>query len=233
MVQVLLARQQLEEEERCYASGVSVPSDISTSDAVTQAMLARQKAERQDENVYEITDGRPPSLDAVAQSLAARQRAEDRDEYWSTTHFNQSNPVNSSIIQVRQSAERDREDDSHDASSPVSSVMIQVMQARQKAEEEERNQRIHPPGQNPAPPGYSALIQAMLARQQAQNEYDDGYWPKASEFNGKHYHILCYESFPLCPIFLSTETYSIQLESNRYCYKGIRAAGSPLHMSIC
>ncbi|XP_023188942.1 transmembrane channel-like protein 5 isoform X1 [Xiphophorus maculatus] len=175
MVQVLLARQQLEEEERRRASGVSVPSDISTSDAVTQAMLARQKAERQDENVYEITDGHPPSLDAVAQSLAARQRAEDRDEYWSTTHFNQSNPGNSSIIQVRQSAERDREDDSHDASSPVSSVMIQVMQARQKAEEEERNQRIHPPGQNQAPPGSSALIQAMLARQQAQNEYDDGY----------------------------------------------------------
>ncbi|XP_054897727.1 transmembrane channel-like protein 5 isoform X2 [Poeciliopsis prolifica] len=175
VVQVLLARQQLEEQERRSASGVSVPSDISSSDAVMQAMLARQKVEREDENVYEFTDGHPPSLDAVAQSQAARQRAEETDGYWSTTHFNRSNPVNSSIIQVRQSAERDREDDSPDASSPVSSVMIQVMQARQKAEEEERNQRIRPPGQNPAAPGSSALIQAMLARQQAQNEYDDGY----------------------------------------------------------
>ncbi|XP_021176016.2 transmembrane channel-like protein 5 [Fundulus heteroclitus] len=149
VVQVLLARQQLEEEERRSASGVSVPADISTSDAVMQALLARQKAERQDGNVFSVPDEPSPSLDAVALSMAARQRAEERDGYWSTTDFNQSNPV--------------------------SSVMIQVLQARQRAEEEERDEWTHAPGQNPAPPGSSALIQAMLARQEVQNEYDDGY----------------------------------------------------------
>ncbi|MEQ2288050.1 hypothetical protein AMECASPLE_019008, partial [Ameca splendens] len=175
VVQVLLARQQLEEEERRSASGVAVPSDISTSDAMMQAMLARQKAERQDENFYKIPNEHPQSLDAVALSMAARQRAEEEDEYWSMTDFNQSNPVNRFGMQARERAEGNREDDPNDALSPVSSVMIQVMQARQRAEEEERSQSTHVPGQNPAPSGSSALIQAMLARQQAQNEYDDGY----------------------------------------------------------
>ncbi|MEQ2184654.1 hypothetical protein GOODEAATRI_010268 [Goodea atripinnis] len=175
IVNVLLARQQLEEEERRSASGVAVPSDISTSDAMMQAMLARQKAERQDENFYKIPNEHPPSLDAVALSMAARQRAEEEDEYWSMTDFNQSNPVNRFGMQARERAGGNREDDPNDALSPVSSVMIQVMQARQRAEEEERSQSTRVPGQNPAPSGSSALIQAMLARQQAQNEYDDGY----------------------------------------------------------
>lgn len=175
VVQALLARQQLEEEERASANVVSGPSDISSSDAVMQAMLARQRAERQEENIYHIPVEHPPSPDAVALTMAARERAEENDEYWSTTDFNRSNSVNISSMQARQRAESDREEDSYNSLTPVSSVMIQVMQARQRAEEDERNQSTNATGQNPAPSGSSALIQAMLARQQAQNEYDDGY----------------------------------------------------------
>ncbi|XP_015237138.1 PREDICTED: transmembrane channel-like protein 5 [Cyprinodon variegatus] len=175
VVQVLLARQQVEEQERRSVRGSSVPLDISTTDAMTQAILARQKAEREDENVYNIADENPPSLNAVAQSLGARQRAEENDQYWSTTNFNQSNPVNRLSMRAGQRAEGGRGEDSYDGPSSASNVMAQVMQARQRVEEEERNQWTRAPGQNPAPSGSSALIQAMLARQQVQDEYDDGY----------------------------------------------------------
>lgn len=180
MVQVLLARQQLEEEEqRRSLCGVSVPSDISTSSAMTQALLARQRAERLNEDVYQMSKDHPSSPNPLDQAMAARQRAqnEEQDDYWSTTDFNETNPVNRSdavtqAMEARVRAE-DGNDDPPDPSSPVSSVMFQVMQARQRADEEERSQWTPAPLQNPA--GSSALIQAMLARQQAQNEYDDGY----------------------------------------------------------
>ncbi|XP_017272380.1 transmembrane channel-like protein 5 [Kryptolebias marmoratus] len=181
MVQVLLARQQLEEEEqRRSLGGVSVPSDISASSAMTQALLARQRAERQNEDFYQMPEEHPSSLNALDQAMAARQRAldDERDEYWSTTDFNERNSSASAVTQAMQArlrAEEDRGDDPADLPSPTSSVMIQVMQARQRAEEEERMQWAPDPLQNPAPSGSSALIQAMLARQQAQNEYDDGY----------------------------------------------------------
>ncbi|XP_037546198.1 transmembrane channel-like protein 5 [Nematolebias whitei] len=182
MVQVLLARQQLEEEEqRQNFCGVSVPSDISTSSATTQALLARQRAERQNEDFYQMSDEHPSSFNPLDQAMAARQRSQndERDDYWSTTDFNETNPVNrpdavTQAMEARLRAE-DGNDDHLDLASPVSSVMIQVMQARQRADEEERSQWTPAPLQNPDPSGSSALIQAMLARQQAQNEYDDGY----------------------------------------------------------
>ncbi|XP_040892551.1 transmembrane channel-like protein 5 [Toxotes jaculatrix] len=184
MVQALLARQRLEEEEQSWsAGGVPVPSDISASSALVQAMLARQRADSQDEDLYEMPDKHPSSSSAFAQAMQARQRAEgqERDEYYGTAGSSE-NPVNRSsavmqVMQARQRAEEDRADGTDDLPSSVSSVMMQVMQARQLEEEEEedRLQWVPAPPQNPAPPGSSALIQAMLARQQAQNEYDDGY----------------------------------------------------------
>ncbi|XP_037620264.1 transmembrane channel-like protein 5 [Sebastes umbrosus] len=173
MVQALLTRQQLEEdEERRSAGGVPIPSNISTSSALIQAMLARQRADDQDED--------KSSSGALAQAVHARQRAEgqETDEYYSTGFF--ENPVNTSsavaqAMQARHRAEEDGPDDARDLPSSVSGVMMQVMQARQRAEEEDRPQWVPAPPQNPAPAGSSALIQAMLARQQAQNEYDDGY----------------------------------------------------------
>lgn len=152
MVQALLARQQLEDEEKVERrSGVPVPSDISTSSALAQAMLARQGADDQDEGLYWMHDKHPSSSSALAQAMQARRRAQvqEGEEYYSTEVFSES-PVNTS----------------------VSNVMMQVMQ---RAEEEDRMQWAPAPPQNPAPAGSSALIQAMLARQQAQNEYDDGY----------------------------------------------------------
>nr|XP_046260838.1 transmembrane channel-like protein 5 [Scatophagus argus]XP_046260846.1 transmembrane channel-like protein 5 [Scatophagus argus]XP_046260854.1 transmembrane channel-like protein 5 [Scatophagus argus] len=140
MVQALLARQRLEEEEekeRDSTDGVPVPSDMSTSNALVQAMLARQRAVEEDEGFYQVPDKHLSTSSALTQAMQARQRAE---EYGA--------------------------DDTDDLPSSVSSVMMQVMQARQTADN---------PPQNPAPAGSSALIQAMLARQQAQNEYDDGY----------------------------------------------------------
>ena len=174
MVQALLARQQLEEEEeRRSSGGVPVPSDISTSSALIQAMLARQRADDQDEDKHLSSSG------ALAQAVQARQRAEgqERDEYYNAG-FSENPSAVTQAMQARQRAEEDRDD----LPSSVSSVMMQVMQARQRAEEEDRTQWVPAPPQNPAPAGSSALIQAMLARQQAQNEYDDGYWPKGSDF---------------------------------------------------
>ncbi|XP_072239870.1 transmembrane channel-like protein 5 [Leuresthes tenuis] len=150
VVQALLARQQLEEdEERRSTSVVSVPSNISTTSALMQAMLARQRAE-----------------------------GEESTENYSTKDFSE-NPANraSAVTQAMQARLRagDKQDDSFDLSSPVSSVMTQVMQARQRAEQEDRIQWGSASPENPAHSGSSALIQAMLARQQVQNEYDDGY----------------------------------------------------------
>ncbi|XP_068585181.1 transmembrane channel-like protein 5 [Cebidichthys violaceus] len=175
MVQALLARQQLEqEEERRRTGGVPVPSDISTSSALIQAMLASQRADAQDE------DNRSLFSSAFAQAGQARPRVEGQegDEYYGTgfseSPFNTSSAV-TQVMQARQRAEEDGADDAHDPPSSVSAVMMQVMRARERAEQEDRPQWVPAAPQNSAPAGSSALIRAMLTRQQAQNEYDDGY----------------------------------------------------------
>nr|XP_054599942.1 transmembrane channel-like protein 5 isoform X2 [Nothobranchius furzeri] len=167
VVQVLLARQQLEEEDRRSASGVSVPSDISTSGALMQAMVARHRAERQ------TPEEHSSSPSPLEQAMAARQKAQD--EYWTVTDADDINSPNRPPVTHARLREEEGQDGSSNPSSPASSVVIQVMQARQRAEEEERIQWAPAPVQNSASPSSSALIQAMLARQQAQNEYDDGY----------------------------------------------------------
>ncbi|XP_069560971.1 transmembrane channel-like protein 5 [Brachyistius frenatus] len=178
VVQALLARQQLEDEnERRSSGGVPVPADISTSSALMQAMLARQRADRHHEDSYQMPDRH---LSSPVEASAARPTAWEgrrRDERDSAQAFSE-NPASSSravtqAMQARHSAQEDWGDDAEDLRSPLSSVMMQVMQ--RAAEEEDGIQRVPVPPQNPAHPGSSALIQAMLARQQAQNEYDDGY----------------------------------------------------------
>ncbi|XP_070778274.1 transmembrane channel-like protein 5 [Enoplosus armatus] len=175
----------------------------SNSNAMVQALLARQRLEEEEER----RSGVPVPSDistssALVQAMLARQRADDQDE--DLCQMPNKHPSSSSALtqamQARQRAQvpdRDEyystagfsENPANSASSAVtqarqraedtdglpSSVMMQVMQARQRAEEEDRIHRVPAPPQNPAPAGSSALIQAMLARQQAQNEYDDGY----------------------------------------------------------
>ncbi|XP_026159996.1 transmembrane channel-like protein 5 isoform X2 [Mastacembelus armatus] len=160
MVQALLNRQRLEEEERHGASGVLIPSDISTSSALLQAMLARQRAEDQGEGSYSMPDNYPSSFSTFSQDMQARQRAmgQEREEDYNTAFSTNQ-------------AEEDTTEIADDLQSSVSGVRMQVMQA----EEEDRFQWYPASPQDPAPSGSSALIQAMLARQQAQNEYDDGY----------------------------------------------------------
>lgn len=176
MVQALLARQQLEEEEKRYSiGGVPVPSEMSNSSPLMQAVLARQLADQENEDQYPMHDENPSSSSALAQAMAARNRVED-EENNQYDIFNRSSAV-TEAMQARRRAE-DTEDDMGDLPHPVSNVMMQVMQARQQAQEDDRIQWMTAPQQNPGPSGSSALIQAMLARQAAQNEYDDGYWTK-------------------------------------------------------
>lgn len=147
-----------------------------------QALLARQQAEEQEQDLHQMPHSNSPPSSAVTQALQARQRAEGHDEYNSMTGSHE-NPVNTSsavilAMQARQRSEEAGYDDTDDPPSSVSNAMMQVLKARQAAAEEDRIQWVPAPQQNPAPSGSSALIQAMLARQQAQNEYDDGYWTK-------------------------------------------------------
>ncbi|KAF3843975.1 hypothetical protein F7725_016023 [Dissostichus mawsoni] len=156
----------------------------STSNAMVQALLARQQLEKEEEERLS-TGGVPVPSDissssALIQAMQARQRAEgqERDEHYSAGYYESPTNTSSAVtqaMQARQRAQVEGTDDASDPTSSVSSVMMQVMQARQRAEEEDRPQWVPAPPQNRAPAGSSALIQAMLARQQAQNEYDDGY----------------------------------------------------------
>lgn len=161
-----------EEDEGIYSAGpLPIPSDTSSSSALAQAMLARQRAEYLNDDLYQMSDEDAISSSALAQAMQARREAEVQErDYYSPAGF----PENSTnthgaftqSMQARWRAEEYDADYPDDPSSSASAVMMQVMQARQRAEEQL---------QNPAPAGSSALIQAMLARQQAQNEYDDGY----------------------------------------------------------
>ncbi|XP_070964932.1 transmembrane channel-like protein 5 [Oncorhynchus clarkii lewisi] len=201
MLQALIARQRLEQENGDSSSsfGVPMPSGHSvstTSSAMIQAMLARQYAEDQDVASYRgvpfPADQTPAPSSALIQAMQARQRAESQneDEFYRAPVQSQ-NPVNAlpsamiQVMQARQRVESEQEEDQFyrapvHSEHPVSSTpsaMMQVMQARQRAEEEESEFYQAPASsQHPDASGTgSALIQAMLARQQVEEEYGDRY----------------------------------------------------------
>ncbi|XP_031687663.1 transmembrane channel-like protein 5 isoform X1 [Oncorhynchus kisutch] len=201
MLQALIARQRLEQENGDSSSsfGVPMPSGHSvstTSSAMMQAMLARQYAEDQDVASYRgvpfPADQTSAPSSALIQAMQARQRAESQneDEFYRAPVQSQ-NPVNAlpsamiQVMQARQRAESEQEEDQFyrvpvHSEHPVSSTpsaMMQVMQARQRAEEEESEfYRAPASSQHPDASGTgSALIQAMLARQQVEEEYGDRY----------------------------------------------------------
>ncbi|XP_052361061.1 transmembrane channel-like protein 5 [Oncorhynchus keta] len=130
MLQALIARQRLEQENGDSSSsfGVPMPSGHSvstTSSAIMQAMLARQYAEDQDVASYRgvpfPADQTPAPSSALIQAMQARQRAESQneDEFYRAPVQSQ-NPVNA-----------------------LPSAMIQVMQARQRAESEQEEDQFY------------------------------------------------------------------------------------------
>lgn len=163
MAQALLAQTFEEKEERSSTGGVPVPADILTSNALLQAMLARQRAEDGEADVRQVLDTHPSSSsNAITLAMQARQAALTREQDGEHSVVGFPSHTSSAVAQAMQ-ARRTAEDG---LASSGSDVMAQVMQARWGAGESP---------QNSAPTGPSALIQAMLARQQAQDEYDDGY----------------------------------------------------------
>lgn len=167
MAQALLAQTFEEKEERSSTGGVPVPADILTSNALLQAMLARQRAEDGEADAgkpTQVLDTHPSSSsNAITLAMQARQAALTREQDGEHSVVGFPSHTSSAVAQAMQ-ARRTAEDG---LASSGSDVMAQVMQARWGAGESP---------QNSAPTGPSALIQAMLARQQAQDEYDDGYW---------------------------------------------------------
>ncbi|XP_057700052.1 transmembrane channel-like protein 5 [Corythoichthys intestinalis] len=170
-VQSLISHQQLELEERHFPSGIQLPPDIFTSEAVSR--MNHQRAEEQVDEMYRIRQS------SFRQGIPSRHddRENERDEYRSSAEFPENLHDNSmAVIQAMEARKKQdyvpQERDGFPSS--LSNAMIQVMQARQRAEQDEglhwsRTFPQHPPTSS------SPLIQAMLARQQAQNEYDDGY----------------------------------------------------------
>ena len=176
----------------------------SNSNAMVQALLARQRLELEEEKERHSGGGVPVPSDistssALLQAMLARQRAEDQDEdlhQMHTTHSSSSSAL-AQAMQARQMSQIQEADEYFSTgglSDGTPSALAQAMQARQRAGEygdtdglpspvsgvmmqvKQARQRAEEAPQNQAPAGSSALIQAMLARQQAQNEYDDGYW---------------------------------------------------------
>ncbi|XP_064818980.1 transmembrane channel-like protein 5 isoform X2 [Oncorhynchus masou masou] len=186
MLQALIARQRLEQENGDSSSsfGVPMPSGHSvstTSSAMMQAMLARQYAEDQNVASYRgvpfPADQTPAPSSALIQAMQARQRAESQneDEFYRAPVQSQ-NPVNA-----------------------LPSAMIQVMQARQRAESEQEEDEFyrtpvhseHPVSstpsvintqchQHPVSSTPSAMMQVMQARQRAEEEESEFYRAPAS-----------------------------------------------------
>ena len=177
----------------------------SNSNAMVQALLARQRLEEvEEEEERHSGSGVPVPSDtstssALHQAMLARQRAQDQDEDLHQMHDTHSSSSSALALamqarQMSQNQERDEYFSTGGLSDGPPSALAQAMQARQRADEYgdadglpspvssvmmqvmQARQRAEEAPQNPAPAGSSALIQAMLARQQAQNEYDDGYW---------------------------------------------------------
>ncbi|XP_045061151.1 LOW QUALITY PROTEIN: transmembrane channel-like protein 5 [Coregonus clupeaformis] len=205
MLQALLARQRLEQEDVDSSSSFGVPmsSDHSvstTSSAMIQAMLARKHAEDQDVASYRgvpfPADPAPASSSALIQAMQARQHAEDQDvaSYRGVPFPTDPAPASSSALiqamQARQMAESQNEDEFYRApvqsQNPVNalpSTMIQVMQARQRAEsqqEEDEFYRAPVHSEHPVSSTSSAMMQVMQARQRAEEEESEFYRAPAS-----------------------------------------------------
>ncbi|KAF6716042.1 Transmembrane channel-like protein 5 [Oryzias melastigma] len=176
------------------------PSLGGHSDAVRQALLARQQAE-QEEATYSDGVSVPADIStssALMQAMLARQRAERETEdlYQRVEDPPSSFSALSLAMEARQRAEGEmlqdnsREGDFYEnpttASSAVSqaiqarlraeeeasasSAMMQVMKARQQAEQEAGMQWTDVQLQNPAVSSSSAVAQAMQARLRAEEE---------------------------------------------------------------
>ncbi|CAB1344573.1 unnamed protein product [Coregonus sp. 'balchen'] len=205
MLQALLARQRLEQEDVDSSSsfGVPMPSDHSvstTSSAMIQAMLARKHAEDQDVASYRgvpfPADPAPASSSALIQAMQARQHAEDQDvaSYRGVPFPTDPAPASSSALiqamQARQMAESQNEDEFYRApvqsQNPVNalpSTMIQVMQARQRAESQQGEDEFYRApvhSEHPVSSTSSAMMQVMQARQRAEEEESEFYRAPAS-----------------------------------------------------
>lgn len=197
-------KQKNQKKQNSWSSDDHPSGGQSNSNAMVQALLARQRLEEvEEEEERHSGDGVPVPSDtstssALLQAMLARQRAQDQDEDLHRMHdtHSSSSSALAQAMQARQMSqiqERDEYFSTGGLSDGTPSALAQAMQARQRADEYgdadglpspvssvmmqvmQARQRAEEAPQNPAPAGSSALIQAMLARQQAQNEYDDGY----------------------------------------------------------
>ncbi|XP_020561290.1 transmembrane channel-like protein 5 isoform X2 [Oryzias latipes] len=168
-------------------------SSGSHSNALHQALLARQQAEQEEAR---HSDGVSVPADistssALMQAMLARQRAERESEDF---HRRLEDPPTSLsalslAMEARQRAEGEMVHDNYREESvstavsqamqarlraeeepTVSNAMMQVMQARQQAEQEAGMQWTDVQLQNPAEPGSGAFIQATQARLRAEEE---------------------------------------------------------------
>ncbi|KAI3352842.1 hypothetical protein L3Q82_019414, partial [Scortum barcoo] len=175
----------------------------SNSNAMVQALLARQQLEEEEERRRaggvpvpsdistsstlvqammarqraedQMSDKHQSSSNALTQAMQARQRAEGSDwnEYQSRAGFSEN--TSNAVMQAMQARQRAEEGGAQDTDDLPSSVSSVMMHVMQARQRAEEEDRIQASSQYATPSGSSALIQAMLARQQAQNEYDDGY----------------------------------------------------------
>lgn len=132
MIQALLARQRVEEEDdRSSTSALVVPPDISASSALVQAMLARQRADAQDRGLYQMLDKQASSSSTPVQAMDPRQVA----QYGATSTDDLPSSVSGVMMQVKQAWQRTEEHPQIPAPAG-SSALIQAMLARQQAQNE-------------------------------------------------------------------------------------------------
>ncbi|XP_022611491.1 transmembrane channel-like protein 5 isoform X2 [Seriola dumerili] len=146
----------------------------SNSNAMVQALLARQRLEEEEERRRAggvLVPSDISTSSAMMQAMLARQRAEDQEE--DLHQMPDKHPSSSSALtqamQARQRAEGQDEYYSTAGFSedPVngSSAVIQAMKARQRSEEDGADDR-----DDPASSVSSVMMQVMQARQRAEEE---------------------------------------------------------------
>ncbi|XP_056228090.1 transmembrane channel-like protein 5 [Seriola aureovittata] len=146
----------------------------SNSNAMVQALLARQRLEEEEERRRAggvLVPSDISTSSAMMQAMLARQRAEDQEEdlhQMPDKHLSSSSAL-TQAMQARQRAEGQDEYYSTAGFSedPVngSSAVIQAMKARQRSEEDGADDR-----DDPASSVSSVMMQVMQARQRAEEE---------------------------------------------------------------